>query len=180
MNDVNYEGKAFEKFISSQEIKSITNRLAHDINTYYKDFKEDLVFISILDGAFIFMADLVRLITLDIEIEFVKLKSYEGTSSRGEVAHLLKLQKPIEGKHILVIEDIIDTGLTIEVFLEELLKKNPASVKICSFLSKPDIHNDIVTIDFLGKEIPPEFVIGYGLDINGKARNLEDIYKLKV
>lgn len=180
MSLVKFEGKTFEKFILSEEIKSITNRLAQDINTYYKDFKEDLVFISILDGAFIFMADLVRLITIDIEIEFVKLKSYEGTSSRGEVAHLLKLQKSIEGKHILVIEDIIDTGLTIEIFLEELAKKKPASVKICSLLSKPDVHNDIVTIDFIGKEIEPEFVIGYGLDINGKARNLADIYKLKV
>lgn len=180
MDIINIEGKDFQQFISKDEINKITNTLAQEINEYYKDLKEDLILISILDGSFVFMADLVRSITLDIEIEFVKLKSYEGTTSRGEVAHLLKLQKNIEGKNILVVEDIIDTGLTIEVFLEELVKKNPNSVKVCSFLSKPDSHNDIIKIDFLGKEISPEFVIGYGLDINGKARNLPNIYKLKV
>lgn len=180
MNEISYDNKTFEIFISKESIEAIIDRLAQEINEAYYDVKEPLVLISILDGSFIFMADLVRKITVPIQIQFVKLKSYEDTSSRGEVAHLLKLQSSLAGKNVLVVEDIIDTGLTLEVFSEELKKQNPSSIKICTLLSKPEVHNDIIDIDFIGKEIGPEFVIGYGLDINGEARQLPHIYRLKI
>lgn len=180
MNTVKYFGKTFEICISEEEIKSIVNKIAEEIDKAYSEINEPLILISILDGSFIFMADLIRQLKIDVEIEFVKLQSYEGTSSRGEVAHLLKLTKSMQGKHVLVIEDIIDTGLTIDIFLEELKKKETASIKVCALLSKPDAHNDIVPIDFVGKEIKPHFVIGYGLDIDGLGRNLSSIYKLKI
>ena len=126
------------------------------------------------------MADLVRQLTFPHKIQFVKLSSYEDMESRGEVEFVLDLRTEVDGKHVVVIEDIIDTGLTIESFIAKLEARNPLSVKICTLLSKPDVHNDIVDIHFLGKEIPPEFVVGYGLDLNGYGRNLPHIYKLKV
>ena len=180
MKEVIYFEKTFELYIHQEELDKIVSHLANKINEHYANIDHPLVLISILDGSFIFMADLIRKLNLDVEIQFVKLKSYEGTSSRGEVAHILKLSKSLKNKHALIIEDIIDTGLTIEVLLEELKKKEPQSLKVCTLLSKPDVHNDIISIDFIGKNLPPEFVIGYGLDINGKARHLPDIYKLKV
>ena len=180
MKEIVFEDKVFELFIDRKAIASIVKRMALEIDQYYKDLDEPLVLISILDGSFIFMADLIRLIDSRIEIEFVKLKSYDGIRSRGEVAHHLKLTNSLEGKHALVVEDIIDTGLTIDIFLDELKKKACVSTKVCALLSKPDVHNDIVNIDFKGIDIAPEFVIGYGLDINGLGRNLPDIYKLKV
>jgi len=180
MNEVTYDNKTFEIFIPEEAIANIIDRLAIEINEAYTEIAEPVVLISILDGSFIFMADLVRKLTVPIQIQFVKLKSYEDTSSRGEVAHLLKLQSSLAGRHVLVIEDIIDTGLTLEVFSEELRKQDPLSIKICTLLSKPEVHNDIINIDFVGQEIGPEFVIGYGLDINGEARQMPHIYKLKV
>ncbi len=180
INEVTYGDKTFEVFISQEEIQVILNRLAGEINDAYADISEPIVLISILDGSFIFMADLVRKLSVPIEIQFVKLKSYEDMTSRGEVAHLLKLQTSLTGKHVLVVEDIIDTGLTLEVFSEELKKQNPLTIKICTLLSKPEVHNDIIDIDFVGKEIGPEFVIGYGLDIDEAARQLPHIYRLKI
>lgn len=180
MESVIFEGKEFEVFIPEKEIKAITYRLAEEINKCYADLGKPLTLISILDGSFVFMADLIRQLNIDVKIQFVKLKSYEGTSSRGEVAHILKLQDNIEGEDLLIVEDIIDTGLTLEVFKEEISVMNPKSIRICTLLSKPEIHNEIVNIDFVGREIPPYFVIGYGLDINGKGRQLKDIYRLKI
>lgn len=180
MEEVLYDDKRFQVFISDKEISTIINRLAEEINKEYANIQVPLTLISILDGSFIFMADLVRNLTIPVTIQFVKLKSYEGTSSRGEVAHLLKLQESLTGKNVLVVEDVIDTGLTIDVFLEELHKQNPQSVKVCTLLSKPEVHNNIVNIHFTGYELGPEFVIGYGLDINGQGRQLPHIYKLKV
>jgi len=180
LETIDYFEKTFEVYITKAELEKTVQRIAGEINQFYAHVKEPIIFISILDGSFMFMADLIRAISIDVEIEFVKLKSYDGTSSRGEVAHYLKVARSLKGKHILVVEDIIDTGLTIDVFLEELRKKEAADIKVCALLSKPEVHNDIIDIDFTGKEIGPEFVIGYGLDIDGLGRNLPDIYKLKL
>lgn len=179
-NEVILEGKTFEKYISAKEIDSIISRLAGEINAEYKDVQSDIILISILDGSFIFMADLIRKLTFPHKIHFVKLKSYEGEESTGHVNYILDLQTDVSGKNVLVVEDIIDTGLTIESFVEKLSSQGPISVKICTLLSKPEVHNDIVPIDFVGKELPPEFVLGYGLDLNGYGRNLSSIYKLKI
>lgn len=178
--EVTYQDKTFTKYIAKEEIESIIDTLANAINETYKIFQLEVVLISILDGSFIFMADLVRKLDFPHKIHFVKLRSYEDTESVGEIEYVLDLDVSVEGKHVLVIEDIIDTGLTLESFVSKLKADKPLSVKICTLLSKPEVHNDIVLVDFVGKEIPPEFIIGYGLDLNGYARNLQDIYKLKI
>lgn len=176
---IDIQGKTFEQFISKAEIKETVLRLASEINAYYKD-KKDILLISILDGSFIFMADIVRELNFSFEIQFVKLRSYNNMESTGEIEYALSIDDNIEGRHILIVEDIIDTGLTIESFHSKLSTRKPASINVCSFLSKPDAHNDIVDINFLGHEIQPLFVVGYGLDLNGYGRNLPDLYKLKV
>jgi len=177
---VSYNGKIFEESISADEIKKIVSRIADEINATYQKFQMEIILISILDGSFIFMADLVRQLHFDHLIHFVKLKSYEDMESAGDVEYILDLSVDVSGKHVLVIEDIIDTGLTLESMITKIEKEGPLSVKVCTLLSKPEVHNDIVVVDFVGKEIEPEFIIGYGLDFNGKARNLPSIYKLKV
>lgn len=177
---VTYQDKVFEKSISSTEIERLVAKLASEINMAYQEFQMEVILISILDGSFIFMADLVRKLDFDHQIHFVKLKSYEDTESSGEVEYILDLRVDVKGKHVLVIEDIIDTGLTLESMVGKIKKAGPLSVKVCTLLSKPEVHNDIVNVDFVGQEIGPDFLIGYGLDINGQARNLPSIYKLKI
>ena len=179
MDIVTYFDKVFSLYISKEELNQILDSLALHINDHYKHVDGEVILVSILDGSFIFMADLVRRLDFDFEVEFVKIRSYEGTESLGEVELLLELQKDIKGKHVLVVEDVIDTGLTIERFITQINGQSPASIKVCALLSKPDVHNDIIHIDYIGKEIPPAFVIGYGLDIDGKARNLDAIYQLE-
>ncbi len=179
-NEIVLEGKTFEKYISAEEIDAIITRLAEEINTVYKDVASEIILISILDGSFIFMADLIRKLTFPHTIHFVKLKSYEGEESTGHINYILDLQTDVRGKNVLIVEDIIDTGLTIESFVEKLSNQEPLSVQTCTLLSKPEVHNDIVPIHFIGKELAPEFVVGYGLDLNGYGRNLDSIYKLKI
>ena len=179
-NSILLEGKTFVKYITAGELNEITERLAEEINAYYTKFQLEIILVSILDGSFIFMADLVRKLSFPHKIHFVKLKSYQDMESTGQVKVLLDLDVDVNGKHILIVEDIVDTGLTLEAFKGMLTKSEPLSVKLCTLLSKPEVHNDIVELDFVGKEIPPEFIVGYGLDLNGIARNLPDIYKLKI
>lgn len=177
---ITLEGKTFLPFITAEKIDETVSRLASELNEAYGKYQLEVLLISILDGSFIFMADLVRKLTFPHMIHFVKLRSYEDTESTGEVKFILDLDADVKGKHVVVVEDIIDTGLTIETFVEKLKKEDPLSVKTCTFLSKPDVHNDIVDMHYVGMEIPPDFVIGYGLDLNGYGRNLKHIYKLKV
>ena len=179
MNKVSFNNKEFELFIDKEKIDEMVNRLANEINLTYS-LDDEITMISILDGSFIFMADLVRKLKHNISIQFVKIKSYEGTESNGDPIISLMPHLDIKNKHVIIVEDIIDTGLTIEHFMEELNRYDIKSLKICTLLSKPDVHNDIINIDFLGTEIPPCFVIGYGLDINGQGRQLPHLYRLKV
>ena len=175
-NTIQLFDKTFEVLISRLEIEAMVNRMAEEINQVYGS--EEVTIIGVLDGSCIFMADLVRRLYFPLKMEFVKLKSYDDYQSTGNVQTILSLQANIKDKHVLVVEDIIDTGLTIDYFLEDLRSQNPKSLRICTLLSKPEVHNDIIPIDFLGKEIDPTFVIGYGLDINGYARQFPDIYQL--
>jgi len=178
--DIRLEDKIFECYISATEIDQIITELAEKLNNSYKNIEGEIILISILDGSFIFMADLVRKLTFKHKIHFVKLKSYEDMESSGEIAYILDIQTDVSGKHVLVIEDIIDTGLTLSSFIDKLEGMEPASVQTCTLLSKPEVHNDIVPVHYVGREIPPEFVVGYGLDLNSYGRNLKHIYRLKV
>ena len=177
MSRIKLVDREFEKFIYQDEIKSAISKIAEQIN---KDLKgEDVLFICILNGAFIFAAELMQEIDLpESEITFLKLSSYEGTDTTGKVKELIGLNEPIEGRSIVIIEDIIDTGSTKVKVMDTLKQKNPKQIKIAALLIKPGKFNNKMEIDYQGMEIGNDFIVGYGLDYNRKGRNLKDIYKV--
>ena len=163
-----------KKFISEQEVLSIVARLGKEITEYYSE-KEDLnlLVIGLLRGSFVFMADLIRVIHLPLMVDFMTVSSYgEGTESSGNVKVVMDLDEPVEGKDILMVEDIIDTGNTFNKVIGLIKYRRPRSLNICTFLSKPSRRVVDIPIDFCGMEIPDEFVCGYGLDFAQKYRNL--------
>lgn len=167
----------FKKLISKEQIEVKINELARNISEYYEG-KEVLV-IGILKGAFIFMADLIRKLDLKTEVDFVELSSYGShTETTGEVKFVKGLSTEIKNKEVLIVEDIIDTGLTISYLLNFLKKKDPKSLKICALADKPSRRKIDVSIHFLGFTVPNKFIIGYGIDYNHNYRNLPEIYFL--
>jgi hypoxanthine phosphoribosyltransferase len=173
---IKVKDKEFEVFIPYEKIDAAISVVAENIN---KDLNgKDPLFLIILNGAFMFAADLLKKVKIECSLSFVKLASYEGTKSSNVVRELIGLNEKIEGRNVIVIEDIIDTGKTLEVLLEMLQKYNAASVQIATLLFKPDAFKGNYGIDYIGMEIPNDFIIGYGLDYDGYARNLPDIYKI--
>lgn len=166
----------FELFIDNARIQQRIKVLGAALAEQYED--KCPIFLAILNGSFVFAADLVRACGIPLETSFVKVASYEGIKSSGHVSTLIGLTENIKGRHIVLIEDIIDTGGTIHQFLPELQEKQPQSIRVVSFLSKPDALQYPLSIDYVGFEIPNKFVVGYGLDYNGLGRNLPDIYQL--
>lgn len=166
-----------EVFKSSSTLKERVEALGEQIERDY--LGKELVLIGILKGSFIFLADLCRIIDLPLSIDFIGLASYVGTQSTGIVRITSDLTQPIEGKHVLIVEDIIDTGQTMDFLLKNLRTRRPASLKVCSLLFKPSRNIVPITIDYLGFEIPDVFVVGYGLDFEGKYRNLSFLGVLK-
>lgn len=175
MPDKDYQPKML---ISREEIKNTVARLAKEIKEDYRG-KQPLL-IGILKGSFVFMADLTRQLDLPMEIDFIKLSSYgAATKSSGKVKVVQGLKTPIKGRDVLVIEDIVDTGLTISFLLNYLRRKKPASLKLCALTDKPSHRKTSVSIDYLGFTLPDKFIVGYGLDLNEKFRNLPDICVLE-
>lgn len=146
------------------------------INTDYTGKKP--LFIAVLNGSFLFAADLFRQITIDAQISFIKLASYKGTTSTGNIITAIGLEEPVFERHIILLEDIIDTGKTLSEFIPQLLHQNPASLKIASLLTKPEALKHPVIPDYYGFAIPNKFVVGYGLDYDGLGRNIPEIYQL--
>lgn len=177
MKDVTYDGMTFEPYIKREKIDARIAELGKEITRDYAEKKP--VFICVLNGAFPFASDLFRAFEGDAEIDFIRLKSYEGTSTTGVVKEVLGLNRPIEGRDVIVVEDIVDTGHTIDKLVSDLKQKNPASVKIATLLFKPESLVKDVNPDYVGFAIPKKFIIGFGLDLDGLARNLNDIYVLK-
>ena len=171
--------KVFEKYLLKDDIQSRVVDIAKDIEDYAKD--KELFFICILNGSFMFAADLFKAMNkIDIHISFVKLASYVGLQSTGKIISAIGLETSIKNKHIIVIEDIIETGKTLNYFVQSLKEQEPASIKICALLQKPvRLEHKEISADFLGFTIKERFIVGYGLDFNGKGRNLPDIYMLK-
>ena len=177
METITLNDKSFEPFITATEIETIISTISNQIN---KDEIEKPLFIAILNGSFLFAADLARKITLpDTEMSFVKLASYQGMESSGEVKELVGLTADISKRNIIIIEDIIDTGNTLVAIKKLFTNKGIASFKVATLLFKPESYNKDISIDYIGKSIPNDFVVGYGLDYDEIGRNLPHIYKLK-
>ena len=178
MEEVTYQGLTFEPYIRREEIAKQVYRLAQDIKRDYAN--KNPLFLCVLNGSFIFAADLFRACGLhDAEITFIRFKSYDGMSSTGNVKEIMGLSEDITERHVLIVEDIIDSGITAAQLRKELAKQNPASVKMVSLLFKPESLTVGNAPEYVGFEIPPKFILGYGLDLDGLARNLPDIYVLK-
>mgnify|MGYP003307481747 CR=1 FL=1 len=170
MQSVEVNGLIFDEYLSAEKIAEIVGNVAERINNDYAG-KEPL-FICVLNGAFMYASDLFKCITLPSEITFVRLKSYEGTSTTGEVKILTPLSVDIQGRDVIVIEDIIDTGNTLSYLIEHLKEKEPNSIKLCALLDKPERRETEVFVDYVGFTIPNEFVVGYGLDADNYYRCL--------
>lgn len=168
--------KTFKPYLSDKEIESRVFEVSKKIERDYKD--RNPFFIAILNGSFMFASDLVKNIRLDCEVEFMKVSSYEGTSSTGLVREMIGLSKSIEGRDVIVIEDIVDTGHTLHYIKEELEKMNPASLALTTLLYKPEAFEHSYALDYIGFEIPNKFIVGYGLDYDGYGRNLKEIYQI--
>jgi len=168
--------KKFDKFILNNDIQAKVCEMSDRINIDLAGKKP--LFIVVLNGAFIFASDLLKKVTIDCEIAFVKLSSYQGTHSSGVVQQIIGLDLDIKGRTIVIIEDIVDTGLTLDRFRETLSVMEPAEVLVATCLLKPDAFKDKFPVDYLCFSIPNEFVVGYGLDYDGLGRNSSDIYKI--
>lgn len=175
MKQVTYKGLTFVPYLENAKIQERIDQLADRITQDCKDTRP--LFLCVLKGSFPFASDLFRKVQLpDAEISFIRLKSYEGTNSTGVVKEVIGLDDDIEGRTVIVVEDIIDTGKTIANLVSDLRKKNPLDVKIATLLFKPQSLKTPVKPDYVGFEIPSDFIIGFGLDIDGLARNLPDIW----
>jgi len=166
----------FEPFIGAAEIAERVATIGEEIRAQFEGKRP--LFLSVLNGAFVFAADLIRAANIECEVAFVRLASYEGTASSGEVKTVLGLDVEVKNRHIIVVEDIVDSGRTLHHFMAKLLDLRPASVSLAALLFKPEALQLPVKIDYLGFEIPNKFVVGYGLDYDGLCRNLPDIYQL--
>lgn len=168
--------KKFQPYIKAQEIQEQINKLAKQLNEDYADKKP--LFIAILNGSFMFASDLFKELTIDAEICFIKLASYKGTKSTGNVITSIGLDMPLTDRHVIIVEDIVDTGKTLNEFLPQLISQQPASLKIAALLHKPEALVHPLTIDYLGFSVPNKFLLGFGLDYDGLGRNLKEIYQL--
>ena len=168
--------KEFIPYLSGKEIDEQITRVAAEINRDYKGRRP--LFIAILNGAFIFAADLFKKIDLETEICFIKLASYKGIRSTGKVITAIGLDADLYERDVIIVEDIVDTGKTLFQFLPQLAHYHPASLKIAALLHKPDAMVHPIKIDYLGFTIPDKFVVGYGLDYDGLGRNIKEIYQL--
>ena len=168
--------KTFEPYITATQINEQIKKIAAQLNIDYAG-KRPLC-IAILNGSFMFASDLFKELTIDAEICFIKLASYKGTKSTGNVITSIGLDIPLTDRHVIIVEDIVDTGKTLDAFLPQLINQQPVTLKIAALLHKPEALQFPVTIDYLGFEVPNKFLLGYGLDYDGLGRNLKEIYKL--
>ena len=168
--------KKFKPYIKAEPIKEQISKLAKQINADYAGKKP--LFIAILNGSFMFASDLFKELSIDAEICFIKLASYKGTKSTGNVITSIGLDEPLQNRHVVIIEDIVDTGKTLHEFLPQLINQQPTSLKIAALLHKPDALVYPLKIDYLGFSVPNKFLLGYGLDYDGLGRNLKEIYQL--
>jgi hypoxanthine phosphoribosyltransferase len=177
MKQVKIHDKEFKLYIPYEKISSVIDKMAEQMNK--KLAGKNPLFICILNGSFMFAAELFKRINLtETEITFVKLSSYNGIKTTGDVKQLIGLVENIEGRTVVILEDIVDTGITIDNILKQLSSKKPTEIVIATLLLKPDALKKEVQLDYVGMEIPNDFIVGFGLDYNGFGRNLLDIYSV--
>jgi hypoxanthine phosphoribosyltransferase len=176
MANITVHDKSFEPYIDARAIADKVAVIAGQISMDYQGKKP--LFVAILNGSFMFASDLFKVISIDAEICFIKLASYKGTKSTGHVITAIGLDIDLYNRHVVIIEDIVDTGKTLSAFLPQLKYQQPASLKIAALLHKPDAMVFPLNIDYLGFTIPNDFVVGYGLDYDGLGRNIPEIYKV--
>lgn len=169
--------KEFELYIPEGEIAQVVERLAGEVSRDYRN--GDLLVCPVLTGAFLFAADLVRRLTVPCEVSFVKYTSYSGMSSTGTVMARLPFPPEVEGRDVLIVEDVVDSGLSMGHMLKELQRLHPRSIRVCTLLFKPGAFKGDYRVDYVGREIGDEFIVGYGMDYDEKGRELKDIYVVK-
>lgn len=167
----------FEPYIEEEKIDNAINEISARLNSDYKD--DVPVFLSVLNGSFMFSSEIMKKYNNICSIEFVKLSSYDGISSSGKVNELIGLNETLAGKNVVILEDIVDTGNTLKKLAEILKENNVKSYRVASLFVKPAIYRGSIPIDYVGLEIPDEFIVGYGLDYDGLGRNLTSVYRLK-
>jgi hypoxanthine phosphoribosyltransferase len=177
MKSVTLADKEFVPYLSEEKVNQKVQEMAKQISKDYAG--KNPVILGVLNGAFMFLADLSKNLEMESQITFIRLASYSGTETTGKVVELYGLEFDIENRHVIVVEDIIDTGLTMQALKKLLESKKPASVKLAVFLLKPEALRCEMNVDYLGFEIPNDFVIGYGMDYDGYGRNLASIFQLK-
>jgi hypoxanthine phosphoribosyltransferase len=176
METVKVLDKTFYKTIPAEEIEIAIKKVAEQMNQELAG--KDVIFLGILNGAFLFAADLFRLINFDCQISFLKVASYQGTSNSGKVKRLIGINEDVENKTVVILEDIIDTGITMDYILKQIRGYEPKEIKIATLLFKPEAFIKDFPIDYVAIKIPNDFIVGYGLDYDGYGRNLKDIYTL--
>jgi hypoxanthine phosphoribosyltransferase len=176
MSVIQVHDKKFQPYINAENLQQRIREIAEQLN---KDLQgEKPLFIAILNGSFMFAADLFKYLTIDAEISFIKLASYKGTKSTGNVVTAIGLDEDLYGRTVVIVEDIVDTGKTLSQFLPQLEHQHPKKLVVASLLTKPEAMKYPITIDYLGFSVPNKFLLGYGLDYDGLGRNLPEIYQL--
>jgi hypoxanthine phosphoribosyltransferase len=176
MSIIRVHDKDFEPYLAAEEITEKIQGIASKVDKDYAGKKP--LFVAILNGSFMFASDLFKAITIEAEICFIKLASYKGTKSTGQVITAIGLDTDMHGRHVIILEDIVDTGKTLSEFLPQLEHQQPASLKIAALLHKPEATVYPIKVDYLGFSVPNKFLLGYGLDYDGLGRNIPSIYKL--
>ena len=177
MERIKLHDKSFKVFIPHSKIEKSIKAVAEQLNNDYKDVETPL-FLSVLNGSFMFTADLMKSVNFNCEISFIRLSSYSGIKSSGEIKQIMGINQPLKGRSVIIVEDIVDTGATIEELYSILMKAGVKDVKVCTLLFKPDAYKKDIKIDYAALRIPNDFIVGYGLDYNELGRQYKDIYVL--
>jgi len=177
MDNIVIHNKDFEIYLSEDQLQTKVRELAEIINNDFKD--DNPVIIAVLNGSFVFAADFVRNLNIPHTIEFIKVSSFTGTTSSGNIKNLIGLNTDIKGKKVILLEDIVNTGLTIQAVIESIQLLQPANIDECHLLFKPQMLKTNIKINYVGYHLPNKFVVGYGLDFNGYGRNLRHLYAAK-
>lgn len=176
MKDIKLKDKSFRLSLPEADILARIKEVARQINKDYEG--KTPLFLAVLNGSFMFASDLMKEISVDCEISFVKLASYQGTMSTGKVHEVIGINEDLHGRDIVIVEDIVESGKTMVQMMDSLANRHPASIKICTLFFKPSKLQEDVTVDYCAFEIPDDFIVGYGLDYDQRGRNLRDIYTI--